>query len=61
MILIPAFVALLFCYSLLFARLERTVVTAPMLFTAAGMGAFLVLSRVPAWEGCPAPPPSGSR
>ncbi len=36
MIPIAAFVALIFAYSLVSRRLERTVVTAPMLFTAAG-------------------------
>jgi sodium/hydrogen antiporter len=37
MILIATFVALVFVYSLLSRRLERTVVTAPMLFTSAGV------------------------
>ena len=36
MVLLTAFVILVFVYSLLSRRLERTVVTAPMLFTAAG-------------------------
>jgi len=36
MVLIAIFVALVFLYSLISRRLERTVVTAPMLFTAAG-------------------------
>ena len=36
MVLLTAFVVLVFVYSLLSRRLERTVVTAPMLFTAAG-------------------------
>ena len=36
MVLIAAFVALVFVYSLLSRRLERTVVTAPILFTAGG-------------------------
>jgi NhaP-type Na+/H+ or K+/H+ antiporter len=51
MILVAVFTTLIFVYSLASARLERTVVTAPMLFTAAGMGVFLVLSEVPAWQG----------
>jgi NhaP-type Na+/H+ or K+/H+ antiporter len=51
MILAAIFSALLFLYSLVSARLERTVLTAPMVFTAAGMGVFLALSEVPAWEG----------
>ena len=37
MSIIAIFVALVFVYSLASRRLERTVVTAPMLFTAAGM------------------------
>jgi NhaP-type Na+/H+ or K+/H+ antiporter len=37
MVLIAAFVALVFVYSLLSRRLERTVVTAPILFTVGGM------------------------
>jgi NhaP-type Na+/H+ or K+/H+ antiporter len=51
MTLVAVFTVLLFVYSLASARLERTVLTAPMLFTAAGMGVFLVLSEVPAWRG----------
>jgi NhaP-type Na+/H+ or K+/H+ antiporter len=42
--LIAAFVALVFLHGLVSARLERTVLTAPILFTAAGM---LVLPAVP--------------
>ena len=38
MTLLIIFVALVFLYSLVSRRLERTVVTAPMLFTAAGAG-----------------------
>jgi NhaP-type Na+/H+ or K+/H+ antiporter len=37
MIVIGIFVSLVFLYSLISARLERTVITAPILFTAAGM------------------------
>jgi NhaP-type Na+/H+ or K+/H+ antiporter len=36
MVVIAAFVALVFLYSLVSRRLERTVITAPILFTAAG-------------------------
>ena len=36
MVLIAAFVALVFAYSLLSRRLERTVLTAPILFTVGG-------------------------
>ena len=51
MTLLAVFVVLLFLYSLLSARLARTVVTPPMVFTAAGVGVFLLQGRVPAWEG----------
>ena len=51
MILVAVFFAVIFFYSLVSARLDGTVVTAPMVFTAAGMGTFLLLSNVPAWEG----------
>jgi sodium/hydrogen antiporter len=51
MILLAVFIVLIFLFSLVSARLERTVVTAPMVFTAAGMGLFLLLGTVPAWEG----------
>jgi NhaP-type Na+/H+ or K+/H+ antiporter len=46
--LIAIFLALVFLYSLISARLERTVVTAPMLFTAAGMLTLLFLPEL--WE-----------
>jgi hypothetical protein len=37
MIVIGIFVSLVFLYSLISRRLERTVITAPILFTVAGM------------------------
>ncbi len=40
--LLGAFIAVIFLYSLVSGWLERTVVTAPIVFTAAGMVAFLV-------------------
>lgn len=45
--LVPAFIALLFAVSLISARLEKSVITAPMIFTLAG---FLVFPAVPASE-----------
>jgi sodium/hydrogen antiporter len=51
MTLLSFFIALLFLYSLASARLERTVVTAPMLFTAAGMGLYALGHAVPSWQG----------
>src|SRR5215813_9120003 len=49
--LIAIFIALLFLYSLISGRLERTVVTAPMLFTAAGMLMLLCLPELPERHG----------
>jgi NhaP-type Na+/H+ or K+/H+ antiporter len=49
MTLIAVFVSLVFLYSLVSRRLERTALTAPIVFTAAGMLIFLVLG-LPEWE-----------
>jgi sodium/hydrogen antiporter len=38
--LLAVFIGLLFAYSLVSARLEKTVVTAPIVFTLAGLGCF---------------------
>ena len=46
MTLLAVFIVLVFLHSLVSARLERTVVTAPIAFTAAGMGAFLCIPEV---------------
>ena len=51
MILITLFITLLFLYSLFSARIEKTILTAPLLFTAAGMGVFAVVGQVPQWKG----------
>src|SRR5512145_1957577 len=42
MVIIASFVLLLFLYSLVSRRLEKTVVTAPILFTSAGLLLFIV-------------------
>lgn len=42
MVVMAAFVLVVFLYSLVSRRLERTVITAPMLFTAAGASMFLL-------------------
>jgi sodium/hydrogen antiporter len=42
MIFIGVFVALVFLYSLISRRLERTVITAPIIFTAVGLLIFLM-------------------
>ena len=39
--LLAIFICLLFAYSLVSARLEKTIVTAPSVFTLAGLGVFL--------------------
>ena len=44
--LIAIFLTLIFLYSLVSRRLERTVFTAPILFTAAGMGVLLFLPEL---------------
>lgn len=41
--MIPVFISLVFLYSLVSRRLERTVATAPIVFTVAGMLTFLTL------------------
>jgi NhaP-type Na+/H+ or K+/H+ antiporter len=41
--LLAVFIGLLFAYSLVSARLEKTVVTAPIVFTLAGLGVFLIM------------------
>src|SRR4051812_4034299 len=46
MTLIAIFIAVVFAHSLVSRRLERTVVTAPIVFTASGMLAFLVLPEL---------------
>jgi NhaP-type Na+/H+ or K+/H+ antiporter len=52
-ILLAVFVALLFAHSLVSARLERTVLTAPLLFTAAGAAAPLLVPGLAARPGDP--------
>ncbi len=49
--LLPLFLALIFAHSLVSARLERTVITAPMLFTAAGVAALLTQPDLRGREG----------
>jgi len=44
--LLVIFFALIFIYSLVYSRLERTIVTAPMAFTVAGMVAYFILTEL---------------
>jgi len=46
MSLIAVFVVFIFLYGLVSGRLERTVVTAPIVFTLAGVGTFLLLPQL---------------
>jgi len=50
MLLLVIFLTLIFLYSLAAARIERTAVTAPIIFTAAGVAAFLLLPALPGRE-----------
>lgn len=54
MTLLSIFIALLFLYSLVSGRLERTSLTAPIVFTLAGMLALLFLPELRDREGSPA-------
>ncbi len=49
--LIAIFIGLVFLYSLVSGRLERTIITPPILFTTAGMLVFLILLEAPGREG----------
>ena len=46
MVPLALFVSLLFAFSLVSRRLEETIVTAPMVFTAAGMVMFSALPGI---------------
>ena len=51
MTLLAIFVSLIFLYSLLSARLEKSIITAPILFAAAGMLVLLLLPELREREG----------
>src|SRR5262245_20776175 len=51
MVLITIFVVLIFLHSLVSARLERTVLTAPIIFTTAGLAASSLLPALVDREG----------
>ncbi|MGH7176837.1 MAG: cation:proton antiporter [Tepidisphaeraceae bacterium] len=51
MTLAAIYLALLFLYSLISARLEKTVITAPILFTASGIGVHFLRPEMQAGEG----------
>ena len=50
MILLSIFIALIFLCSLVSGRLERTIVTVPIVFTVAGMAVFLIGPALPTRE-----------
>jgi NhaP-type Na+/H+ or K+/H+ antiporter len=50
MALIAIFISLLFFYSLISHRLEKTIITAPILFTAAGMLTLLAMPQLRDWN-----------
>jgi uncharacterized membrane protein YoaK (UPF0700 family) len=51
MSLVVVFIALIFFHSLVSRRIERNILTAPVLFTAAGMRAFLFLPELRERQG----------
>ena len=51
MTLLAVFIALVFFYSLVSGRIERTILTAPIVFTAAGFGCHLVMAEYHLQEG----------
>ncbi len=51
MMLLAVFIALVFFYSLVSGRIERTILTAPIVFTAAGFGCYLVIAEFQLQEG----------
>jgi NhaP-type Na+/H+ or K+/H+ antiporter len=50
MILLAIFITLIFFYSLISAKIERTIVTAPIVFTSAGILVFLLLPGMSEWK-----------
>ena len=51
MTLLAVFIALVFLYSLVSRRMEQTIVTAPIVFTAGGLVAYLVTTELQLKEG----------
>ena len=47
---IAIFIILIFAFTLVSKRIEKTILTAPIIFTVAGMGVFLILPRLAALE-----------
>ncbi len=47
---IAIFVILIFFFTLISKRIEKTILTAPIIFTVAGLGVYLILPRLAEWE-----------
>ena len=47
---IAIFVLLVFLFTLVSKRIEKTIITAPMVFTLGGIGVYLILPRLAEWE-----------
>lgn len=47
---IAIFIILVFCFTLVSKLIEKTILTAPMIFTLAGMGVYLMMPRLAEWE-----------
>jgi NhaP-type Na+/H+ or K+/H+ antiporter len=47
---IAIFLLLIFFFTLISKRIEKTILTAPIIFTLAGMGVYLILPRLAEWE-----------
>ncbi len=47
---IAIFIILVFLFTLVSKRIEKTIITAPMVFTLGGIGLYLILPRLAEWE-----------
>jgi NhaP-type Na+/H+ or K+/H+ antiporter len=47
---IAIFILLIFFFTLISKRIEKTILTAPIIFTVAGMGVYLILPNLAEWE-----------
>ena len=47
---IAIFIILVFLFTLISKRIEKTILTAPMVFTLGGIGVYLILPRLAEWE-----------
>jgi len=47
---VAIFIILVFLFTLISKRIEKTILTAPMIFTLSGIGVYLILPRLAKWE-----------